>query len=107
MIVSTAAAGDPWSLALTYATDLFTEPTAATMLRRFVALLEVLTADPGLPVGEAGIVDAAERSAVLAASQGSAQPVPPGTRRRCDRGSRRQLPGQSGAAPRLPYGDPR
>ena len=79
VIVSTAAAGDPWSLALTYATDLFTEPTAATMLRRFVALLEVLTADPGLPVGEAGIVDAAERSAVLAASQGSAQPVPPGT----------------------------
>ena len=39
------------------------------MLRRFVALLEVLTADPGLPVGEAGIVDAAERSAVLAASR--------------------------------------
>ncbi len=79
VIVSTAAPGESWSLALTYATDLFAEPTAATMLRRFVALLDALTADPAMPVGEAGFVDAAERSVVLEAAQGQVLPVPPGT----------------------------
>ncbi|MGW4019751.1 non-ribosomal peptide synthetase, partial [Rhodococcus ruber] len=48
--------------AFEYATDLFDEATVAVFAQRFVRLLEALTADPGQSVGDADILDPAERA---------------------------------------------
>ncbi|WEP00541.1 amino acid adenylation domain-containing protein (plasmid) [Streptomyces sp. FXJ1.172] len=58
-----AGNGDPGDLVgtLTYATDLFTEASARTVVRRFVRVLDQLTAEPRSPIGETDLLEAAER----------------------------------------------
>ncbi|MFC3962728.1 amino acid adenylation domain-containing protein [Nocardia jiangsuensis] len=47
---------------LTYATDLFDEPTARALIRRWQRILSTVTAAPGVRIGDIDLLDAAERS---------------------------------------------
>ncbi|MFF9091399.1 amino acid adenylation domain-containing protein, partial [Streptomyces sp. NPDC014991] len=59
-----------------YSTDLFDRRTVQTLAERWIRLLEAVTADPGRPIGEAGILTPAERARML----GTDGPqVPPAT----------------------------
>ncbi|AOD24505.1 non-ribosomal peptide synthetase [Rhodococcus sp. p52] len=51
--------------ALSYATDLFDPATAAAIGQRLVGLLETVTADPAVPVGDVELLTADERRTVL------------------------------------------
>ncbi|MBS9371963.1 non-ribosomal peptide synthase/polyketide synthase [Rhodococcus sp. B50] len=51
--------------ALSYATDLFDHTTAAAIAARLVRLLETVTADPAVPVGDVDLLTADERRTVL------------------------------------------
>ncbi|MGB6243761.1 amino acid adenylation domain-containing protein, partial [Gordonia sp. (in: high G+C Gram-positive bacteria)] len=79
MIVRTGVDGADWTGMAVFATDLFDATGVEVLARRFVALLDELTAAPALPIGDASVLDAAERSAVLAAAVGESVPVPGGT----------------------------
>ncbi|WP_328799570.1 condensation domain-containing protein, partial [Rhodococcus sp. T7] len=59
--------GEPAGLAaeFTYATDLFDESTVAGFAERFVRILEAVTVDPAVPVGQIEILDAMERDLVV------------------------------------------
>ena len=70
VVVHSGPADTPWSLSLLYATDLFDESTAHTIGERFVRLLDGLTADPGVAVGDAILLDTADERAALAAAEG-------------------------------------
>ncbi|WP_033189891.1 non-ribosomal peptide synthetase [Rhodococcoides fascians] len=63
--VTVSDRGDGWSLDLTYATDLFDEPTVADMARRFLLVLDSAVSTPDLPVASVDIVDESERTRVL------------------------------------------
>ncbi|MDX5312546.1 MAG: condensation domain-containing protein, partial [Rhodococcus sp. (in: high G+C Gram-positive bacteria)] len=52
---------------LTYATDLFDEPTVVVFAERFVRVLEAVVADPSVALGDIEILEAAERVRVLEA----------------------------------------
>ncbi|MFE3262527.1 amino acid adenylation domain-containing protein, partial [Nocardia sp. NPDC059229] len=54
------------ALALTYATDLFDEATAAGFAQRWVRVLEAVAADPELGVGAIDILDQDERAELVA-----------------------------------------
>ncbi|WP_455901807.1 non-ribosomal peptide synthase/polyketide synthase [Rhodococcus gordoniae] len=51
--------------ALSYATDLFDPRTATAITERLVRLLETVTADPAVPVGDVDLLTADERRTVL------------------------------------------
>ncbi|MFI5735097.1 amino acid adenylation domain-containing protein [Kribbella sp. NPDC051587] len=53
------------SCRLEYATDLYDEQTAQTLVERFVRVLEVVTAEPGLRLSEVDVMSAAERELVV------------------------------------------
>ncbi|QKT12788.1 non-ribosomal peptide synthetase [Rhodococcus sp. W8901] len=67
------------SVELSYATDLFDEPTMVRFGERFVRVLESVTADPSLPVGEIELLDGAERDRVLVEWNSTDHPVPDAT----------------------------
>nr|WP_064569436.1 non-ribosomal peptide synthetase [Gordonia sp. LAM0048] len=74
--VAKAGAGETWTAALQYATDLFTESTAAGFTARFVNLLDALTATPGAPVAAAPILLAGEAESLVPVRGGeAAEPV--------------------------------
>ncbi|GAF42982.1 putative non-ribosomal peptide synthetase [Rhodococcus wratislaviensis NBRC 100605] len=52
---------------LIYAADLFDPDTITTFADRFIRILEAVTTDPDLPVGDIGLLDAEEREAALTA----------------------------------------
>ncbi|MCQ4122818.1 amino acid adenylation domain-containing protein, partial [Rhodococcus sp. FXJ9.536] len=54
------------SAALTYAGDIFERDTVEDFAKRFVRILETISADPALPVGDIEITDAAERDTMAA-----------------------------------------
>ncbi|MCK0438389.1 amino acid adenylation domain-containing protein [Gordonia alkaliphila] len=58
--VQSAPAGRDWSGSVIVATDLFDESTAEWLGDRFAALLDALTADPGVPVGDVAVLAEAE-----------------------------------------------
>ncbi|WP_285585148.1 non-ribosomal peptide synthetase, partial [Actinoallomurus iriomotensis] len=62
-----------------YATDLFDRQTVEAMSRRFVRILEQAVADPGTPIGDLDILDAAERRALLYGWNATVRPVPGGS----------------------------
>ncbi|MDQ2589294.1 non-ribosomal peptide synthetase, partial [Saccharothrix yanglingensis] len=64
------------SVALEYAADLFDRDTAEALAGRLVALLGQFTADPGLRVGDAELLTAAERELVVSGWNDTARDVP-------------------------------
>ncbi|MEE2035514.1 non-ribosomal peptide synthetase, partial [Rhodococcus chondri] len=54
---------------LTYATDLFDEATVAAFGIRFRRVLEAVTADPAITVGDVEVLDTAERAALVGSSR--------------------------------------
>ncbi|PND48900.1 AMP-binding protein, partial [Rhodococcus sp. ENV425] len=60
---------------LTYATDLFDEPTVVVFAERFVRVLEAIVADPSVALGDIEILEAAERVRVLEAWNETARAV--------------------------------
>nr|WP_261978010.1 condensation domain-containing protein [Gordonia sp. NB41Y] len=69
------APGADWSGSVVFATDLFDEPSVATMVDRFVTLLDALVAAPGRAVNDAAMVAPAELDDIVAWSSGI--PAPP------------------------------
>ncbi|MFC8527844.1 amino acid adenylation domain-containing protein [Nocardia sp. NPDC057227] len=71
-----AADGSPAGISgvLTYATALFDRASAEQLVHRFLRLLDAVLADPGIPVGDIPLLDAAERRNVLAWNE-TAHPV--------------------------------
>ncbi|WP_254699005.1 non-ribosomal peptide synthase/polyketide synthase [Rhodococcus sp. SGAir0479] len=63
--VTVEPAGDGYSVDLTYATDLFDESSMRVFGERFVRLLQAVTADPNVVVGDVELLDADERVLVL------------------------------------------
>ncbi|MGW1278684.1 amino acid adenylation domain-containing protein [Streptomyces tsukubensis] len=61
---------------LEYATDLFDRSTAEDLARRFVRVLDRLTADPGRPVGRIDVLDTPERDRLLNRFNDTATTVP-------------------------------
>ncbi|MFF5257090.1 amino acid adenylation domain-containing protein [Streptomyces leeuwenhoekii] len=68
------AAGLAGSLA--YARDLFDRPTAAAFAERFVRLLRAVVTDPDRPIGEADLLDEAERDRLLRGWNDTERPLP-------------------------------
>ncbi|MBF6167051.1 amino acid adenylation domain-containing protein [Streptomyces gardneri] len=66
------------SAAFTYSTDLFEEATVAGFARRLCALLAAVADSADRLVGELDLLDAAERTAILAHWNDTRHPVPPG-----------------------------
>ncbi|HQV21040.1 MAG TPA: condensation domain-containing protein, partial [Gordonia sp. (in: high G+C Gram-positive bacteria)] len=79
MVVASADAGNPWSGAVTYATDLFDESTVGDLADRFVRLLGALVADPAVSIGDAPLLDPAERTGLVDRSVGAGVVVPAGS----------------------------
>ncbi|MDH3024096.1 amino acid adenylation domain-containing protein [Gordonia alkanivorans] len=75
--VAKAEAGQPWSGALQYATDLFDEATAAGFAARLTQLLGILTANPASPVAASSILLDGEADALVPV--GSVAPADPVT----------------------------
>ncbi|MFC9515899.1 non-ribosomal peptide synthase/polyketide synthase [Nocardiaceae bacterium NPDC056970] len=63
--VTVEPSGSGYAVQLTYATDLFDEPSVRAFGERFVRVLEAVTADPSAMVGDVALLDAVERSLVL------------------------------------------
>ncbi|WP_160096624.1 non-ribosomal peptide synthetase, partial [Rhodococcus sp. T7] len=72
--------GEPAGLSaeFTYATDLFDESTVAGFADRFVRVLEAVTVDSAVPVGEIEILDAVERNLVVSGWNDTGHPVDAG-----------------------------
>ncbi|UQA92486.1 non-ribosomal peptide synthetase [Streptomyces halobius] len=64
---------------LEYATDLFDHKTAEQITERLIRLLEAVTADPQLPIGQAEILTPDERQQVLIEWNDTSRPVPEDT----------------------------
>nr|WP_246284152.1 non-ribosomal peptide synthetase [Gordonia asplenii] len=75
-VVVNTASPDGWSGSVVFATDLFDESTAQSMVDRLVNLVAAFTADTSVPVGDAPIVGPAEHTALHAYSDGPAVTVP-------------------------------
>ncbi|MDI9897101.1 non-ribosomal peptide synthase/polyketide synthase [Rhodococcus sp. IEGM 1381] len=78
---SVAAESGPSGLtvALTYAADLFDESTMAEFGRRFRRVLAAVTQTPAGPIGQVGILDAAELDRVVTSWNATAHEVPTGS----------------------------
>ncbi|WP_405912206.1 non-ribosomal peptide synthase/polyketide synthase [Streptomyces sp. NBC_00963] len=61
--------------AVEYATDLFDHSTVAALVRRWTLLLEAVTADPELPIGEIDLLGADERHRLLERDNATARDV--------------------------------
>ncbi|MFJ1601186.1 amino acid adenylation domain-containing protein [Streptomyces sp. NPDC088261] len=61
---------------IVYAADLFDPASAEAIARRFLMVLETVTADPSLPVSRVEILDSAERERILAGGNGVTHEVP-------------------------------
>ncbi|WP_405944658.1 non-ribosomal peptide synthase/polyketide synthase [Streptomyces sp. NBC_00932] len=61
--------------AVEYATDLFDHSTVAALVRRWTLLLEAVTADPELPIGEIDLLGADERHRLLEGDNATARDV--------------------------------
>nr|WP_314142341.1 non-ribosomal peptide synthetase [uncultured Rhodococcus sp.] len=68
--------GGAWSLDLTYALDLFDEPTVQLFAQRLNALLDNIVRKPESIIGEIDVLSAAERHEVLQKWNDTAQYVP-------------------------------
>ncbi|MEW6032839.1 MAG: amino acid adenylation domain-containing protein [Bacillota bacterium] len=92
-----------------YSTDLFDKETAATMSRRYVALLEAAVADPGRRLGDFDLLTPAEREWVRTVSAGAENTYPVGTTvRELVEAQARQSPDRlavTGAGRSLSYGE--
>ncbi|WCB36123.1 condensation domain-containing protein [Gordonia polyisoprenivorans] len=66
-----ASAHGPWRSSVVYATDLFDEAGIATLVARFVAVLDAVTETPDAAVGAAPIVAPAERDTLVQWSSGT------------------------------------
>ncbi|WP_425296241.1 amino acid adenylation domain-containing protein [Nocardia asiatica] len=66
------------SAAFTYSTDLFDEATVAGFARRLCAILATVAESVDRPVGDIDLLDAAERTAILAHWNDTGHPVPAG-----------------------------
>ncbi|MEV7865258.1 amino acid adenylation domain-containing protein, partial [Streptomyces sp. NPDC088124] len=64
---------------ITYATDLFDPASVEAIVRRFLMVLETVTADPSLPVSRIDVLDTAERERILSGWNGTTHEVPPTT----------------------------
>ncbi|MFJ4834529.1 amino acid adenylation domain-containing protein, partial [Streptomyces sp. NPDC088747] len=64
---------------ITYATDLFDPASVEAIVRRFLMVLERVTADPSVPLSRVDVLDAAERERILSGWNDSTQEVPPTT----------------------------
>ncbi|WP_280434293.1 non-ribosomal peptide synthetase, partial [Nocardia carnea] len=62
-------------LVLNYATELFDEATAQTMITRFRQLLAAVAADPDVVLGDLALLDAGERRELLSRTGGPAVPA--------------------------------
>ncbi|WP_344595660.1 non-ribosomal peptide synthase/polyketide synthase [Streptomyces violaceusniger] len=60
---------------LTYATDLFDQATAETLVTRLIRLLKTVTADPARPVSRLDLLDSAERRRLLMEWNGDRRPA--------------------------------
>ncbi|MBO0856408.1 MAG: AMP-binding protein, partial [Nocardia sp.] len=60
---------------ITYATDLFDEATVRGFAERFVRLLEMIVADPSVPVGDIELLGSAERDRLLVEVNRTDRPV--------------------------------
>ncbi|MGF0263473.1 amino acid adenylation domain-containing protein, partial [Rhodococcus ruber] len=67
--------GEPGGLAcdLLYATDLFDEPTVATLVRRLLRVLETVATDPARAVGDMALLSAPERQALTSVHGAAAE----------------------------------
>ncbi|QKT08192.1 amino acid adenylation domain-containing protein [Gordonia sp. X0973] len=74
--VSAGAAGQPWSLGLEYATDLFDAATVARFADRLVTVLAEATADPARAVGDIEILQAPEAARLERVESGERRDVP-------------------------------
>ncbi|WP_062393759.1 non-ribosomal peptide synthetase [Gordonia phthalatica] len=74
--VSTAEAGQAWSGSVVFETDLFDAGTVESMMARFVGVLDAVTADASLPVGDVPMLGAPEVAVVAASESGAAVTVP-------------------------------
>ncbi len=72
--VGTAAADQPWSGRIAYATELFTADTVRAFAGRLVAVLEALTAAPDTVIGAVDLLDDHERAELVPRSGGPAEP---------------------------------
>ncbi|MFM9377482.1 amino acid adenylation domain-containing protein [Gordonia sp. VNK21] len=71
-----SAPDDDWSGVVNYATDLFDESTVVGFAERLVALLDVLTADPGGVVGDVEVLSSVELVAESVREQGPVVGLP-------------------------------
>ncbi|MCB1297175.1 MAG: amino acid adenylation domain-containing protein, partial [Gordonia sp.] len=62
--VSSAPTGDDWTGSVIYATDLFDEASILTMMERFVGLLDTVTADSSVAVGDVDVLLDSDRDAL-------------------------------------------
>ncbi|WP_461417607.1 condensation domain-containing protein, partial [Gordonia sp. GN26] len=74
-MVNSAPTGD-WQGAVVFAVDLFDESTVHTLATRFVTLLDELTDDVHVPVGDVSILGADEAAVITAGQQGLTRPLP-------------------------------
>ncbi len=74
-MVNSAPAGD-WQGAVTFAADLFDESTVHTLATRFVTLLDALTDDVHMAIGDVSILGADEASLITEAQRGLVRPLP-------------------------------
>ncbi|GED99412.1 non-ribosomal peptide synthetase [Gordonia crocea] len=66
--------GQPWSVAIAYATDLYDEATISTLGGRFAAVLDAVTGAPDRPVALAPLVDDGQRARLAEWSAGPVRP---------------------------------
>ncbi|MGW2059051.1 non-ribosomal peptide synthetase, partial [Streptomyces sp. NPDC001840] len=64
---------------ITYATDLFDPASVEAIARRFLMVLETVTADPSVPVSRIDVLDTAERERILSGWNDTTHEVPPAT----------------------------
>ncbi len=69
-VLVSASVDGPWVGSLVYAEDLFDVSSAQVFADRFVVLLDALTADPAVAVGDVPVLIGDERAAALAAGTG-------------------------------------
>ncbi|WP_455357545.1 amino acid adenylation domain-containing protein, partial [Streptomyces sp. SYSU K217416] len=62
-----------------YATDLFDPATVEAIARRFLMVLETVTADPSVPVSRVDVLETPERERILSAWNDTTQEVPQAT----------------------------
>ncbi len=77
LTIGAAEQDEGLSLLAEYRTDLFDDATISRLLDHYIVLLESVTADPGVRLSALSLVDANERSALLALGRGDPADVSP------------------------------